>query len=293
MKEKVDFIGYRGNITVEDISMYNTEYADSSTMRNKLFRNFFEELENKGSLETTYTKRKYILIFKENVNDIVHCQIARKREVSINKLNGNEINETIEEDYPYVNFFVDLPSQKILIEINSSVFDNNETGKKIIENVMKAYFNKHDVLIDINPITEEYDFWQMIKENEKVYKITFELNAPNWGNSANAAKEFAEDTKRLGADKTLLTISNKDGNLYADEEVIGSFIKYIAEGAGTWQATLKTDAKGKSTIKSGQKTKKLSLEISRDDLNDKIDELELQILKNTFNKIEAVESLRR
>lgn len=292
-EERINFFGFRCNIAVEDITIYNSEFADSAENRNDLFVSFFKELKEKGTMETTYVKRKYIVIFKDESDGVFHCQIARKREVSLNKLNGQEIKETKEEDFPYVNIFVELKSQKILIEVNSSVFDNVDTSKKIIENIMKSYFKYKDVIIEINPITEECEFWNLIEENSKVYKITFDLNVPNWGNTENVAKEFVEDTKKLGADKTQLVMINNDGNIKPDRKVVGSFIKYISEGAGSWNVKVAGDDNIKYSVKSGERKKKISIEISKENLNNILDKIELELIKDTFNSIEAVESLRR
>lgn len=290
MNSNIECYGFRCNLSIKDITLYNINLSDTIESRNKMFNDFFKKLETEKILESTYNKRKYILIYKEVLKDIIHCQIARKREISINEFNDGIIIEKKEEDYPYVNIFVDLLGQKIIIEVNSYVFDNVDTCKKVLENIMGNYFKKHDVTIEIHPITEKNEFKNFFEQG-KVSYISFELNVPNWGNAASAAKELAEDSKKMGAEKIVYSLTNKDGNIIYND-LMESFVKYISDGAGIWKIKGK-DKEGKSfSVKSEEKKKKLRINSTRDMINKELNETELLILKDAFNKIETIERLK-
>lgn len=290
MNNGVECYGFRCNLAIRDITLYNIDFPDTVESRNKKFIEFFSNLKIKRVLETSYKKRKYLLIFKEELDNIVHCQIARKREISINEFNDGNIVERVEDDYPYVNIFCDLIGQKILIEVNTSVFENVDTSKKVIENVMSNYYKKMDMVLEIHPITEEHDFKKCFDDG-KVYKISFELNIPNWGNAASAAKELAEDSKEMGADKLIYSLNNKNGNIVYNEGM-DSFVRYVSEGSGIWKISGRDSSGEKFTVQSEMKKKKLVLESDRDRINGELDEIELTIIKDAFNKIETLERLK-
>lgn len=291
MNSSVECYGFRCNLAIKDITLYNIDLPDTIEGRNQMFNEFFVTLKNKRILESSYDKRKYILIYKEKLKDIIHCQIARKREVSINKFNEGIITEQREEDYPYVNIFIDLIGQKIIIEANSYVFENVDTCKKVLENIMGNYFKKHDIIVEIHPITEKKDFKKYFDMGKKVYKISFELNVPNWGNAASAAKELAEDSKNMGAEKIVYSLSNNDGNIIYNVGM-ESFVRYISDGAGIWKLKCRDSEGKKYYVKSEEKKKKLAIDATRDRINAELDETELLILKDVFNKIETIESLK-
>lgn len=291
MNSSVECYGFRCNLAVKDISIYNVDLPDSKESRNKMFVDFFSHLQEKRILETTYNKRKYIIIYKEELRDIIHCQIARKREVSINQFDNGVIIEKKEEDFPYVNIFIDLIGQKIIIEVNSSVFDNVDTCKKVLENIMRNYFRNLDVIVEIHPIIEKKQF-RTCFEDCKIEKISFEMNVPNWGNASSAAKELAEDSKNMGAEKIQYSLFNKEGNIIYKEDEMDSFVRYISDGAGSWQVNGKDKYGSKFSVKSENQKKKLIMNMSRDRINSELDEIESAIIKDTFNKIETIERLK-
>ncbi len=290
MNNNVECYGFRCNLAIKDITLYNVNLPDTKESRNQLFKNFFTNLKEKKILETSYQKRKYLLIYKEEADDIIHCQIAREREISINEFNNGDIIEKKKDDYPYVNIFFDLLGQKIIIEINTYVFENVDTCKKVIKNIMGNYFKKNDIIIDIYPITEKNDFNSCF-ENGKVNHVSFEMSVPNWGNAASAAKELAEDSKKMGAEKIVYTLTNKDGNIIYNEDM-KTFVEYISDGAGVWKIKGTDENGNKYSVQSEEKKKKIPMNTSKDRINKKLDEAQILIIKEAFNKIETIEGLK-
>lgn len=77
------FFGFRGNISFPNqVSIYNFDLQNNSTSKNKIFRDFFNMIETKKMFESKYQKRIYYLIFKNKYNDILHCQLARKKGIN-------------------------------------------------------------------------------------------------------------------------------------------------------------------------------------------------------------------
>ena len=89
----------------------------------------------------------------------MHCQLARKRQYNKFELNDNSrIIDKVDEDYPYINVFVALKSQKFLIQANIEVFVIFNTSGDVIKNIMNSYLEKIGATIEINTILKEEDF---------------------------------------------------------------------------------------------------------------------------------------
>ena len=119
------FYGFRGSIVFPDqASIFNLDLKNDSSSKNIIFRNFFSMVEDNKKFESCYQSRIYFLIFKNKYNNILHCQLARKKQFSKRELIENDIVEVDDSDYPYVNVLVNLKSQKFINQSNTQVFKN-------------------------------------------------------------------------------------------------------------------------------------------------------------------------
>ena len=145
----------------------------------------------------------------------MHCQLARKRQYNKFELNDNSrIIDKVDEDYPYINVFVALKSQKFLIQANIEVFENFNTSGDVIKNIMNSYLEKIGATIEINPILKEEDFWNYFDGTNKIYKLSFSMCTPNLFELETAAVDFLNDLrKNTGANHADLTMVNSNGNL--------------------------------------------------------------------------------
>lgn len=281
---------YRANIAFENPTLFNYQVEDNKENRNKVFRGFFDQLKEDG-LKSNYATREYVLFYVDCKDDIVFCNLARKRNINLNKVEGYKLVEKTEEDYPYVNVFVDLKYQKILIECNSSVFNNYETGKKTIENIIKSNIKDRNATITLNPISKENIFKKYLADANSIYSIKFKLNAPNFLDSNTAAEEFVQGVHNTTAgDSVELTIKNKSGDLNLNGTGIESFIKYAECGAGLWELTYKNENKKRIIIKSGDLGE--SVDIDDIDIKNELTLIQLNLLRQAFNKVEVIESFK-
>lgn len=290
MEKTKRYYAYRANIAFEDITLFNYQIEDTKDNRNIIFREFFEQLK-KDRLKSAYATREYVLLYGDCKDDIVFCNLARKRNVNLNKVEGYKIVEKSEDDYPYVNAFIDLKHQKILIECNTSVFNNYETAKKTIENIIKNNIKDKNATITLNPISKENIFRKYLENADYVYSIKFKLNTPNFLDGESAAEDFLKDVhNRTSGDKVELTIKNESGQLNLNGSGIESFIKYTECGAGIWELKYKNKNEKRTTIKSGD----LGEFVNIDDLilKEELTMHQLKILKNAFNKVEIIESFK-
>ncbi len=290
------FFGFRGNISFPNqVSIYNFDLQNNSTSKNKIFRDFFNMIETKKMFESKYQKRIYYLIFKNKYNDILHCQLARKKQINRRELIEKDIIDTEDEDYPYVNIFVELESQKFLIESNTQVFDNYNTCSNVLENIINSNLKEKEIRINLNPIIEENDFWKYFYPGAKIYNIHFKLIAPNSFDAEDSASNFinaAQDD--VGANIVNVDFCNSDGNLNPNKKGIGSFINYISNGGGDWKISVISSNGKKETISSKQKSVKVNVPISYDELKSQNLTVEqLYEITNCFSKIEKTVKFRR
>lgn len=289
------FYGFRGNILFPSQStIFNIGLQNNSTSKNKIFREYFIMIEEKKKLESQYQNRLYYLIFKNKYDDVLHCQLARRKHFNKRELKDNNIIELEDSDYPYVNIFIELNSQKFLIESNTQVFENYNTCSKVIENIINNNLKEKDIRIELNPINEEPNFWNYFDDNSKVYNIEFKLASPNMFDAEDDATNFLKEAERnVGASKVILNFCNEEGNLKPNKNGIDSFIKYISAGGGTWKIRTENSNGERENVSSEQKSKKVNIPITYEELKNAMLTLEQQkIINDCFNKIETIEKFK-
>ena len=289
------FYGFRGNILFPNQpTIFSIGLQNDSNSKNKIFREYFQMVEEKKKLESQYQSRIYYLIFKRKYNNILHCQLARRKQFNKRELKDNNIIELEDNDYPYVNIFIELKSQKFLIESNTQVFENYNTCSKVIENIINGNIKEKDIRIELNPIIEEQNFWGYFYEKSKVYNIEFKLVSPNMFDAEDDATNFLKEAeKNIGSSKVTLNFYNQEGNLNPNKKGIDSFIKYISAGGGTWRIRTVNPNGGTQYISSEQKSTKIIIPITYEELKNTILNVEQQkIINDCFNKIETIEKFK-
>lgn len=164
MEETIEFYGFRGNIIFPNqVTLFSLGLENNSRDKNKVFTNFFEELKSSGKVDSEYQKRKYYLIFINQYDSIIQCQLARERIFDKYEMTKEKVIGTKDQDFPFINVFVELKTQKFLIESKTTVFDNYNTCSNVIQNIMNKYLKKVDATINVNPIVEEQKFWKFFE----------------------------------------------------------------------------------------------------------------------------------
>lgn len=290
------FYGFRGNIVFPNqATIFNFSLENNSSSKNSIFRDFFSMIEKQKKLESHYKKRTYFLIFKNKYNDILHCQLARKKQFNKRDIVDDNIIELEDKDYPYVNIFVDLIGQKFLIESNTQVFENYNTCSSVMENIINTNLNKKDIGIVLNPIIEEKSFWSHFEEGNKIYKIEFKLTVPNMFDTENDVTTLLKEAeKNTGSDGVDITFKNSKGNLKPNRVGFDSYVRYISDGGGKWNLT-KIDDRGKEVIiKSEQKSIMVNISIPFERLiTSKLDAGEIKNIESCFDNIENLQKFKR
>lgn len=289
MEETIEFYGFRGNIIFSNqVTLFNLGFQNNSRDKNKVFINFFDELKYNGKVDSEYQKRRYYLIFINQYETIIHCQLARERTYDKYEMTNKRIIGTKDQDYPFINVFVELKTQKFLIESKSGIFINYNTCSDVIKNIMNKYLKKIDATININPIIEEQEFWNFFVDENEVKSLSFNFTVPNLFDASDDATKFLNDARdNVGASNVSLNFSNSEGKLKPNKNGIESFVKYTSAGGGCWNLKYKDKNGDTKRANSKQKSKMISINFFKEEINS-LDEDKVKTIKYEMEKIETI-----
>ena len=293
MEEIIEFYGFRGNIIFPDqVTLYSLGYENNPKDKNQVFRDFFDNLKKNGRVDSEYQKRKYYIIFINQYDTIMHCQLARERIYDKYEMTSEKIVGTKDQDYPFINVFIEMQTQKFLIETKTTIFENYNTCSDVIQNIMNKYLKNIDATIDINPIIEEQEFWSFFKDDNEVKNLSFNLSVPNLFDASDDATNFLNEARdNVGASNVSLNFSNSEGKLKPNKVGIESFVNYTSAGGGTWHLSYKNQSGELKKINSEQKSKKISIKFYKEEINS-LDENRIKMIKYEMNKIETIEKFK-
>lgn len=290
----IDFYAFRGNVIFSDqISLFNLGLKNNSETKNKIFNDFFNMLEQNGRFDSKYQKRVYYLIFINRFDTIIHCQLARERFFDKYEMTKSEIIETKDQDYPFVNVFIECNSQKFLIESNTAIFENYNTCSDVIRNIINKHIEYSNASIEINPIIDEQEFWKYFNTENTIKKISFSLNAPNLFDATDDATIFLKEAeKNVGANKVSIEFQNDEKTLSPNKHGIDSYVKYASAGGGRWKVKY-IDKDGKTyNVSSNQKSLKVSIELPKIDLSKRANREKIKLVLKKFEEIETIDKFK-
>lgn len=199
---------------------------------------------------------------------------------------------TKDKDYPFINVFIELETQKFLIEYKSTIFENYSTCGDVIQNIMNKYLKAIDATIDINQIIEEQEFWNFFDNDNEVKNLNFSLTVQNLFDASNDATNFLNDARdNVGASNVSLNFSNSEGKLRPNKNGIESFVKYTSAGGGTWNISYKDKNGETRKVSSKQKSKKICMRFFKDEINN-LENDKINLIKFEMQKIETIEKFK-
>lgn len=294
MEEYNEYYGFRGNIAfVDQVSIFNAGIENNSDNKNKIFKEFFESLKLNNKMESEYQKRMYYLLYVQDYGEIYHCQLARKRQYDKFEMTPKRIVEKKEQDYPYVNIFIEIKSQKFFIESKTKIFKNYNTCKDVIQNIINNNFQYGDTRITIEPIIKEEEFWNII-EKEDIYSLQLMLCTPNVFDADDFADILLKDIEdNTNAKHVNMHFSNNEGKLDLKGKGIKSFIKYISAGGGKWRLKGKDANQKPTSYSSEQRSQKVKIAIEKKQTETKLlSEEDINRIRQEFFKIETVDKFK-
>lgn len=202
MTKTREFYAFRGNIVLPNTFKQS---ENNSMKKNKIFRDFFEYLNENKKVYLKRQNKIYCLSSISQCDTIIHCQLSVEEK---NALYNCEVENTRTNNF-LINIFAEIESQKFLIEENDNFFEEYSICIKIIENIMNRYLKKQEALININGIVEEQKFLKNLGEYDKIKRLKFDFTVPNLFDARNNATDFLNSAREnFGATNVSITISN-------------------------------------------------------------------------------------
>lgn len=254
----------------EQMSLFDNQYEDTKEGRNQAFQDTILKLREKKVVRISPRITEYVLVYKAEItNEIMYCQLAKRTQMDAYKLSDNEIKQEQIDSYPPLDVFVNLKQQQFAVELNTSILSESSieaTIKNLINSIVKEFS------IFINTIQDRKDFWALLKDEDEIQEITFDLIVPNFFNATGEANDLVSTAKdKLNADSVGLSIRNKKGKLKAELTTIDSYVKY-ASLTGAWKLKVKQNGETKfKTINSTDCCLKKSIEADILELLKKVD----------------------
>jgi len=196
-------------------------------------------------------------------DQLLAFKLGRHRAIEVSKYdydyNRKEFLEISDTTQPNVLVLWDSSQQVILVERNTSVFHKYETVFKSIEYHFNNLVGSYELIVSVIPLTEEMEFWKFINMYGDIYRINFQLIAPNFfGNTQKSVKDILDAVKEeYNAPELSTQIANPMGGIKvsdSDTKII-SFLNWIKEGGGRWLIDVMGKRGKKVTIKSSQNAK--------------------------------------
>ncbi|MDG6219350.1 MAG: hypothetical protein QCI00_07905 [Candidatus Thermoplasmatota archaeon] len=222
-------------------------------------------------------KKKYVnLIFDnfiEDANgDLIGGKLGRDIEKKLPKHNDEGFYKKIDELSPFVDFFWERSEQILLVEKNSSVFNNYENVFNSIQAHLNNLLEEYDYNVYIEPITEEKNFWEAYEKFKWLFEVTFELHMPNLGGMTqeNLKKSLNKINEDTNATSYLQSYFNPDGKLKLDraDPIIEMFLKWVINGGGSWKMRGKSVEGSKRETLTSKKSVNIKTESVCIELND-------------------------
>lgn len=177
-----------------------------------------------------------------------------------------------EENWPYCDVFIRLDGdtkngQTIAIERNTGIFSKPISPLQAWANKINETLSCEGYLLSIHPVTEEKDFWAVVRENkDEIQQLTFSFSTPNLLNLRSSLNEDLKTLqKEYNATETSIGLSNPAGNLKISPEskLVKEGVEYITKGGGEYKLKIRGNVRS-----SRDKTKHKAIDIELDiDLN--------------------------
>jgi hypothetical protein len=239
-------------ITYKQLNLFNRSISLSELKRrkNEYFINALKDIIDNNEFE--YRNHDIVeRILFENKNYLI-AQFALDRGKV--QLENPDFTEDRFQNYP--NFIIainnDPQKQYIFIEREYKAFRNTFTAAQVIEENINHKLNNFLLNVSINPIFHESDFWSLVEKYPSIYRLDFDLVAPNLTNISGSLEESVRnwfpDTNTQEIDINMKGSKRFPIKVDKNIEPVSSFAKYVSDGGGEISFR-STEAKGTITTK--------------------------------------------
>ena len=218
--------------TSEQISIVQLMNESKEALMNKIISNLT------FNTKTVWVKgvKRYLFYGFQNRDNIFIIKFARETKENIYIEGDDDIEIKGIKEAKFVFLIIDIEHQIVLVEKNSSVFQQVETSVNILAEYLRSQMRQYDYVVNIYPLVSKKKFWSYVESAEEIYELYLEMNAPNmplFGNSDT--RSVLEEIKKATNNEVLdISLKNKEGSLKILKEALGPYIEYVREVGGKY-----------------------------------------------------------
>lgn len=188
--------------------------------------------------ETLSSGKTYGLVFvREISSDIFLLKFFKKTSVKKYAFNddADDITETYDPSLPFIYIVLSIIDQIVLLGRNTAVFQNPDAAKKAFLSFLISRIADPNITITLDPIVDNMEFWHLVDESSKIYKLYLTLRSPNLFGTAKKTSEFlAAVQEEVNNDSLSLRFENESGELRVSKVEFGDALSYADGGGGEW-----------------------------------------------------------
>lgn len=192
------------------------------------------------------------------------------------KIPGDIISHDADDWIPIITI-IDLVGQYIFVQRDWRFGTEEQIANAIQAGLREPVLDEYNHLLFIEPKTIKGEFWNVVKNHRKIYKVELDLISPNILETNVKARDALKAMKELfEQDEVKITLTNEYGDLKIPKAPIADYVDYIEEGEGKWSVTTEGDHGGKKTHKSFSAVVTIDLDVPSDEVVMNERQLELE-----------------
>ncbi len=178
-------------------------------------------------------------------------KVAKLRKARVGEKIPGDIIEHEEDDWiPLVAVF-DFQNQFIFVQRNWNFGTEQQIVRSIETGLRGPVLAKYNHRVFVEAKTQKEDFWRIVENHEKIYRLELKLISPNIMDTNRKASEALDALKKLyKQEEVSVTLENKSGLLEIPRKPVEDYVDYIAEGEGNWGLVTEGERGGKKKYRS-------------------------------------------
>ena len=139
------------------------------------YLNIFTQLEENHRAQFTDYGAELFIYFHKRINDkIIICHLAKKQEYEKPLAEADHIERTTDIKYPFVHLVFHIKRQIVLIEKNTTAFQQIETVQNKVEKYLNIGLAQASITASLGEISDNREFWSKVSKFDMVEDIEFD-----------------------------------------------------------------------------------------------------------------------
>lgn len=187
---------------------------------------------------------------------------AKLRQAHVGEKVPGDIIEYEADDWIPLVTIVDLEQQYIFIQKDWRFGAEEQIARAVQTGLRGPILERYNHRVFVEPKTRKENFWKVINDHGRVYKVELGLISPNILETNKKAREALTALNELFAqDAVSITLENESGELNVPKNPVEDYVDYISEGEGRWRVTTEGVRGGKKTHSSSEVAETVELPV--------------------------------